>query len=65
MRPGEWLEVVAEPEDPTGRADHELNPHYEMHVGRPLRAGDGESYRHVSLWLEGRRWSGVLWPGDA
>jgi len=44
-------------------ADHEQNPEYEIHVGRPVHA-DGQVRRYVSLWLRGGRFCGWLVGGE-
>jgi hypothetical protein len=44
-------------------ADHEQNPEYEVHVGRPVHA-DGQVRRYASLWLRGERFCGWLVAGE-
>jgi hypothetical protein len=45
-------------------ADHELNPQYEVHLGRVVNHPEG-TRRYVSVWLgaEGR-WHGWLASGE-
>lgn len=42
--------------------DHEDNPEYELHVGRLISPGKGTSrnQRFVSVWIQGKRFSGYL-----
>lgn len=40
-------------------ADHETNPEYEVHVGQV----DAYGARLCSVWLQGQRWIGPLFPG--
>jgi hypothetical protein len=43
--------------------DHEQNPEYELHVGRPIRT-ENEVRRYVSVWLRGVRYYGWLVAGE-
>lgn len=41
--------------------DHEENPEHELHVGRVVKAVQGQpDCRYVSIWIAGKRWRGFL-----
>lgn len=43
--------------------DHEINPEYELHIGRVLKQ-EGRDIRCVSIWIAGKRWTGFLTEGE-
>lgn len=47
------------------KQDHEVNPAYEIHIGREVKSElqTHTSRRMVSIWFEGKRYTGMVYSG--